>query len=161
LLDIRVGIGFDVHPLVPDRLLVLGGVEVPFNMGLYGHSDGDVLVHAMIDAILGAAGLGDKGEHFPSTDPGLVGVSSLLLLSRVAGLLTTNCWRLSNVDATIVAERPVLSPFSGEMRNNIGVSLTIPIQDVSIKATTSDGLGFVGSEEGMAAWSVALVEKIT
>ena len=156
----RAGIGFDAHPLVPDRSLVLGGVEIPFERGLAGHSDGDVLAHAIIDALLGATGLGDKGEHFPSSDPGLAGISSLLLLSRTGELLTTQHWRIVNVDATILAQRPVLRPFVGDMRKNIGSALSIPSEDVSIKATTTDLLGFVGREEGMAAYAVALVEKV-
>ena len=155
----RVGIGFDAHPLVAGRALVLGGVSVPFDRGLSGHSDGDVLAHAIIDALLGAAGLGDKGIHFPATDPRYANISSLILLSRTADLLGEHRWRVVNVDATMVAQNPALGPFIGNMRQKISAALSIPGGDVSIKATTTDVLGFVGREEGLAALAVALVEE--
>ena len=155
----RVGIGFDAHPLVSGRPLVLGGVEVPFDLGLSGHSDGDVLAHAVIDAILGAAALGDKGTHFPPDDPQYANISSLLLLTRTARLLGPRRWRIVNVDATILAQRPALRPFVENMSQNIGSSLSIASSDVSIKATTTDHLGFVGREEGIAACAVVLLES--
>ena len=155
--DIRVGIGFDSHPLVPERRLVLGGVEVPHDRGLEGHSDGDVLVHALMDALLGAANLGDKGTHFPSSDPQYRGISSLLLLERVAALLHGAGWRVSNVDATMLAQTPRLGPFIPEMRLRTAGALAIPEARVSIKATTTDHLGFVGRSEGIAACAVACI----
>ena len=158
--DIRVGIGFDSHPLVPERRLVLGGVEIPHDLGLEGHSDGDVLVHAMMDALLGAANLGDKGTHFPSTDPQYRGISSLLLLEQVAGLLRESGWRLSNVDATMLAQTPRLGPFIPTMRERSAGALGVSADRVSIKATTTDHLGFVGRSEGIAACAVACVQAI-
>ena len=158
--DIRVGIGFDSHPLVPERRLVLGGVEIPHDLGLEGHSDGDVLVHAMMDALLGAANLGDKGTHFPSTDPQYRGISSLLLLEQVAGLLRESGWRLSNVDATMLAQTPRLGPFIPTMRERSAAALGVSADRVSIKATTTDHLGFVGRSEGIAACAVACVQAI-
>ena len=155
----RVGIGFDAHPLVPGRRLVLGGLEVPFHKGLEGHSDGDVLVHAIMDALLGAAGLGDKGAHFPSGDPSYKDVSSLILLSKVCDLIGTAGWRIVNVDATMLAQRPVLGPLMEGMKQKIGTALSTSESSVSIKATTTDHLGFVGREEGMAAYAVALLER--
>ena len=138
---------------------MLGGVEIPFDKGLAGHSDGDVLVHAIMDALLGGSGLGDKGLHFPSSDPGLAGISSLVLLYRTAELLAQRRWRVQNVDVTILAQRPVLRPFIERMRENIGAALSISGEEVSIKATTTDRLGYVGREEGMAALAVALLEE--
>ena len=153
--DFRVGIGFDSHPLTPGRSLVLGGVTIPYHLGLAGHSDGDVLVHAMMDALLGAAGLGDKGVHFPSGDPQYKDISSLLLLAKVADLLAANRWRIGNVDATMLAQKPRLDSFIASMREQSGAALSIPLERVSIKATTTDYLGFVGREEGIAACAVA------
>ena len=155
----RVGIGFDAHPLVPGRRLVLGGVDVPFHKGLQGHSDGDVLVHAIIDALLGAAGMGDKGVHFPSGDPRYKDVSSLVLLSKVSELISNEGWRIENVDATMLAQRPVLGPLMKIMKEKIGIALSTSESSVSIKATTTDSLGFVGREDGMAAYAVALLER--
>ena len=154
-LDFRVGIGFDAHPLVPGRKLVLGGVEVPHHAGLAGHSDGDVLVHAIMDALLGAAGLGDKGTHFPSSDPQYKDISSLILLSTVAELVRAAGWRISNVDATMLAQKPRLAPFVKNMRAQVGEALSTPSDRVGIKVTTTDFLGFVGREEGIAAYAVA------
>ena len=155
--DIRMGIGFDSHPLVPERRLVLGGVEIPHDHGLEGHSDGDVLVHAMMDALLGAADLGDKGTQFPSSDQSLKGISSLLLLERVAGMLRDAGWRVSNVDATMLAQMPRLGPFIPEMKQRTATSLGLPAGRVSIKATTTDHLGFVGRREGIGACAVACI----
>ena len=155
----RVGIGFDAHPLVKGRPLVLGGVGLPFHSGLVGHSDGDVLVHAIMDGLLGAAGLGDKGVHFPSSDHQYKGASSLILLSRVAELMDEEGWRVVNIDATMLAQRPALRPFFEDMKEKISAALAIPGSSVSIKATTTDFLGFVGREEGMAAYAVALLEQ--
>ena len=155
----RIGSGFDAHPLVQGRALVLGGVEVPYHLGLSGHSDGDVLVHAIMDALLGAAALGDKGTHFPSTDARYEGAASLGLLSTVAHLLCRERWRIVNVDATMLAQSPRLGPFIDAMRENICGAISVPLGNVSIKATTTDHLGFVGREEGMAAYAVALLEE--
>ena len=155
----RAGIGFDAHPLVLGRPLILGGVQVPYHLGLSGHSDGDVLVHAIMDAVLGAGNLGDKGTHFPSDDPQYKDVSSLILLSKVAQLTHDAGWRILNIDATMLAQQPVLRPFIDSMRHNISTNLSTHIDRVSIKATTTDHLGFVGREEGMAAYAVALLEE--
>ena len=155
--DFRVGMGFDSHPLAPGRRLVLGGVEIPHDRGLAGHSDGDVLVHSMLDALLGAANLGDKGTHFPSSDPQYKDISSLLLLERVAEILEGTGWRVSNVDATMLAQTPRLGPYIAAMKERTAASLSIPTGRVSIKATTTDYLGFVGREEGIAACAVACV----
>ena len=156
----RVGIGFDAHPLAEGRRLILGGVEVPFHKGLSGHSDGDVLTHALMDALLGAAALGDKGTHFPSGDPAYKDASSVVLLSRVAALVRDSGCRISNVDATMLAQNPVLGPYIRSMKEKMATALDIDEDCVSIKATTTDHLGFVGREEGMAAYAVALVESI-
>ena len=154
-LEFRSGIGFDSHPLTEGRKLVLGGVEIPHARGLSGHSDGDVLVHAVMDALLGAANLGDKGLHFPSSDPQYKDISSLVLLERVGVLVAEAGWRLSNVDATILAQNPRLSPFNAEMRETMAKSLSVSPSRVSVKVTTTDYLGFVGREEGIAACAVA------
>ena len=154
-MDFRVGIGFDSHPLVTGRALVLGGVIVPHDMGLSGHSDGDVLIHAMMDALLGAAALGDKGVHFPSSDPQYKDISSLILLSSVGDLVRGAGWRISNVDATMLAQNPRLAPFVESMREQSGNALSIPVERIGIKVTTTDHLGFVGREEGIAAYAVA------
>ena len=155
----RIGIGYDVHPLTPGRRLVLGGVDIPFAKGLSGWSDADVLTHAIIDALLGAAGLGDIGSHFPPGEPEYKGISSLILLERVRDKLTENGWRVNNIDTTIVAERPRLSDFIDRMRQQLGQTLGIAPGQVSVKASTSAGLGFAGRGEGMAAWAVALLEE--
>ena len=155
--DFRVGIGFDAHLLVAGRRLILGGVHIPHHLGLAGHSDGDVLVHAMMDALLGAAGLGDKGSQFPSDDPRYKDISSLLLLSAVADLVQSGGWRISNVDATMLAQNPRLGPFVETMREQVAAALSIPVQRIGIKVTTTDHLGFVGREEGIAASAVASI----
>ena len=153
-IEFRSGISFDSHPLADGRKLVLGGVEVPHDRGLSGHSDGDVLVHAVMDALLGAANLGDKGLHFPSSDPQYRDISSLILLERVGVLVAQAGWRLSNVDATLLAQNPRLSPFNAVMRQNVAETLSVSTDRISIKVTTTDNLGFVGREEGIAALAV-------
>ena len=155
----RIGIGYDAHRLARGRSLVLGGVEIPFEQGLEGWSDADVVVHAIIDALLGAAALGDIGTHFPTNDPAYEGISSIVLLSRTRNLLKEQGWRISNIDATIIAERPLIHPFVDQMRQNISQALSISKSQVGIKATTTEGLGFTGREEGIAAYSVALLEE--
>ncbi len=156
----RLGMGFDAHPLANGRPLILGGVDIPFGKGLSGHSDGDVVVHAIMDAILGAAALGDKGTHFPSSDPSLEGISSLVLLVRTAALVASHRWRVVNVDATILAQQPRLGPFIDRMRENVAQSLGTDKANVSIKATTTDHMGFTGRGEGLAAYAVALLETL-
>lgn len=153
----RVGIGYDVHRLAPGRRLVLGGVEVPSAQGLIGWSDADVLTHAVIDALLGAAAMGDIGSHFPPGDPKYKDISSLVLLERVRHMLSENGWQVANVDATIVAEQPKLGDFVAPMRSQLSQTLDIATALVSIKASTSQQLGFAGREEGMVAWAVATI----
>ncbi len=154
----RVGIGYDVHPLASGRSLVLGGIEIPFDKGLSGHSDADVLTHAIIDALLGAAGLKDIGNQFPSEDPRYKDISSLILLDEVNKLLRAKGFKVGNIDAIIIAQEPELSPFIDDMRSRLSRTLGIASGQVMVKATTTDGLGFVGKGEGMAACAVALVE---
>ena len=155
--EFRVGIGFDSHPLVPDRRLVLGGVDIPHDHGLAGHSDGDVLAHSFLDALLGAANLGDKGSHFPSSDAQYRDISSLLLLERVREILQGAGWRVSNVDATMLAQTPRLGEYIPAMKERTAGALEISTDRVSIKATTTDYLGFVGRSEGIAAFAVACI----
>ncbi len=155
--DIRVGHGYDVHRLTEGRKLILGGVEIPWEKGLLGHSDADVLAHGVMDALLGAAGLGDIGRHFPDTDPAYSGADSLELLARVAGLLGERGWSVGNVDATILAQRPKLAPHIPQMAENLAKAMGVPPDRVNVKATTEEGLGFTGSGEGMAAHAVALI----
>jgi 2-C-methyl-D-erythritol 2,4-cyclodiphosphate synthase len=156
----RIGIGYDAHRLTKGRPLVLGGVEIPFEQGLEGWSDADVVVHALIDALLGATALGDIGSHFPSDDPAYKDISSIVLLGRTENLLREHGWCIGNIDATIVAERPTVSPFIDQMRQNISKALSISKSQVGIKATTNEGLGFTGREEGIATYAVALVEEL-
>ena len=156
----QIGIGYDIHPLTPGRRLVLGGVAIPFDKGLGGWSDADVLTHAVIDALLGAAVLGDIGSHFPSGEAAYKDISSLILLERVRDELTENGWRVVNIDATIVAEQPKLADIIPEMCYNLSQRLGIDITQVSVKASTSAGLGVIGQGEGIAAWAVALIEEI-
>ena len=156
----QVGIGFDAHPLVAGRPLILGGVTIPFAKGLQGHSDGDVLLHAIIDALLGAAALGDIGTHFPSSDEQYRGISSLVLLERTTALLRGHRLLVHNTDATIIAEQPVLRPYIEPMRAAIAAKLNIEAGKVNVKAKTTDGLGFAGRGEGMAAYAVATLEAI-
>ena len=155
----RVGTGADAHALEEGRELVLGGVGVPHETGLAGHSDGDVLSHAIIDALLGAAGCGDIGVHFPPGDPELAGISSLILLDRTAGIIGDGGWCIANVDATMLAQRPRLSPHVELMRRNIAAALSVDEGRISVKATTTDYLGFIGREEGIAATAVALLYR--
>lgn len=155
----RVGIGYDVHPLVSGRNLVLGGINIPFDKGLSGHSDADVLTHAIIDALLGAAGLKDIGNQFPPDDPRYKDISSLTLLDEVNELLKTKGLKIGNIDAIVVAQQPKLSSFIDDMRECLGRTLGIALDKVMVKATTTDGLGFAGRGEGMAAYAVALVEE--
>ncbi len=157
----RVGIGYDVHPLTQGRRLVLGGVAVPFERGLSGWSDADVLTHAIIDALLGAAALGDIGGHFPPGEAEYKDISSLVLLGRVRDELAKNGWQVGNIDATIVAEQPRLSSFIGEMRRKLSETLGIDVGRLSIKASSSARLGFVGNGEGIEAQAVALIEVIS
>lgn len=159
MLNLRIGHGYDVHRLTAGRALILGGVQVPYTMGLLGHSDADVLTHAVMDALLGAAGLGDIGRHFPDTDEQYRGVSSLLLLARVRALLADAGWRAGNLDATLIAQRPKLAPYIDEMRQNIAAVLELAPSCVNVKATTEEGLGFSGRGEGIAAHVVALLER--
>jgi len=157
----RVGIGYDVHPLVPGRRLVLGGVDIPFDKGLSGWSDADVLTHAIIDALLGAVALGDIGSHFPTGEPQYKDVSSLALLQRVRDELAEDGWLIGNIDATVVAEQPKLRHFIDRIRQQLSQTLGIALGQVSVKATTSDELGFVGRGAGMAAYAIALIEGIS
>lgn len=158
--NMRIGQGYDVHKLVPDRKLILGGIEIPYEKGLLGHSDADVIVHAVMDALLGAAGLWDIGHAFPDDDPETEGISSLVLLERVRDMLARRGFQVVNVDGTIIAQRPKLSPHIPDMRNNIAAVLGIEADRINLKATTEEGLGFTGSGEGIAAQAVALLEKI-
>ena len=150
----RVGLGYDVHKLVEGRPLILGGVTVPHTLGLLGHSDADVLVHAIMDALLGAAALGDIGKHFPDTDPKYKGISSMKLLEHVGSLLQEKGYVIDNIDATIMAQKPKLRPFIEEMEVNIAKTLEIAKEQVNVKATTEEGLGFTGREEGIAAQAI-------
>jgi len=154
-----VGIGYDVHRFADDRALVLGGVEIPFERGLLGHSDADVLTHAIMDCLLGAAGLPDIGQHFPDTDPLYAGVSSLILLEKVAGLIASRQLKVHNIDATVIMERPKLAPHIPAMKRRLAHTLGIPYEKVNIKATTNEQLGFVGREEGVAALAVAQLDE--
>ena len=156
----RVGIGYDVHKLVEGRKLILGGVEIAHEKGLLGHSDADVLLHAIADALLGAASLGDIGRHFPDTDEKYKGISSLILLEYVGSLLAEKNYRINNVDATIVAQRPKLMPHIEKMRQNIAAALKTDLDAINVKATTEERLGFTGSEEGMSSYAVCSIEKI-
>ena len=156
---IRVGLGYDVHKLVEGRKLILGGVDIPYEKGLLGHSDADVLLHAITDALFGAAALGDIGSHFPDTDPRYKGADSLKLLEACGTELREYGWKISNIDAVIVAQRPKLLPYVPQMRENIARVLGIDISQVSVKGKTEEGLGFTGSGEGMAVHAVCLLEK--
>ena len=157
--DMRVGHGYDVHRLTPDRKLILGGQEIPFELGLLGHSDADVLTHAVMDALLGAAGLGDIGRHFPDTDPAYAGADSIKLLEHVTGLLNEQGWQVGNVDATILAQRPKLAPYIPAMGRCLATAMGVAADRVNVKATTEEKLGFTGAGEGMAAHAVALIVK--
>jgi 2-C-methyl-D-erythritol 2,4-cyclodiphosphate synthase len=157
--DLRVGHGFDVHAFAENRKLILGGVDIPHSLGLAGHSDADVLLHAICDALLGAAGLGDIGRHFPDTDAAFAGIDSRILLRRVAEQLKARGWRVGNVDATIIAQVPKMAPHIAQMTANIATDLGTAIERVNVKATTTEKLGFTGRGEGIAAEAVCLIER--
>nr|WP_325300450.1 2-C-methyl-D-erythritol 2,4-cyclodiphosphate synthase [uncultured Oscillibacter sp.] len=157
--NLRIGHGYDVHRLVPGRKLILGGVEIPWEKGLLGHSDADVLVHAVMDALTGAARLGDIGKLFPDTDPAYRGISSLKLLGEVGRLLGEKGFSVVNIDAALLAQAPKVAPDKAQMEENIAAALGIEAEQVNVKATTEEGLGFTGDGSGMAAHAVALVEK--
>ena len=159
-MTIRIGTGFDVHALVPGRDLILGGVHVPHDRGLDGHSDADVLIHAIGDAILGALALGDLGRHFPDTDPKWKGADSRKLLRRIVALMTERGYAIGNVDATIIAQAPKLAPHVGAMRQHLAADLECTLDDVSVKATTTEKLGYTGRGEGIAAQAVVLLESV-
>ena len=153
----RIGMGYDVHRLVPERKLILGGVTIPHELGLLGHSDADVLLHAIMDSLLGAAALGDIGKHFPDTDEQYKGISSLKLLEHVGILINKSNYKICNIDATIIAERPKMAPYILEMRENVAKALNISIDNINIKATTEEGLGFTGEKKGISAQSICLL----
>ncbi len=159
-MNIRIGHGYDVHRLCEDRKLILGGVDIPYEKGLLGHSDADVLVHAVMDSLLGALALGDIGKHFPDTDPKYSGADSIVLLKHVYNLIKENGYKLSNIDATILAQKPKLSPYIDSMRKNIADAMGCNISQVSVKATTEEKLGFTGEGLGIASHCVALLEKV-
>ena len=153
----RIGMGYDVHKLVEGRELIMGGVTIPYEKGLLGHSDADVVVHAIMDALLGAAALGDIGKHFPDTDPAYKGISSIKLLEHVGSLLEENCFFIENIDATIIAQAPKMRPHIDQMRENIAAALGIDVRQVNVKATTEEGLGFTGSGEGISSQAICLL----
>ena len=157
--DIRIGHGFDVHAFAANRKLIIGGVDIPYDLGLAGHSDADVLLHAICDALLGAAGLGDIGRHFPDTDMAFAGIDSRILLRRVAEQLKARNWRVGNVDATIIAQAPKMAPHIARMTAHIADDLGIALDRVNVKATTTEKLGFTGRGEGIAAEAVCLIER--
>ena len=156
----RVGMGYDVHKLTEGRKLILGGVDIPWEKGLLGHSDADVLIHAIMDALLGAAALGDIGKHFPDTDPAYKGISSVKLLVHVAGLLKENDYAIGNIDATIIAQRPKLLNYRPKMAENIAQALHLDVSRVSVKATTEEGLGFTGTGEGISSQAITLLTEV-
>lgn len=156
----RIGLGYDVHRLTFDRDLIMGGVKIPYEKGLLGHSDADVLVHAIMDSLLGAAALGDIGKHFPDTDERFKGISSIKLLKHVGNLLLDNKYSINNIDATIIAQKPKMAPFIQDMRYNIASALNIDLNQINVKATTEEGLGFTGSGDGISSQSICLLTKI-
>lgn len=158
---IRVGHGFDVHALVTGRDLVLGGVRIPHAKGLQGHSDADALIHAVCDACLGAAGLGDIGRHFPDTDEQYRNIDSRVLLRRVRAALDAQGWQVANIDATVIAQAPRLAPYLSAMKTNIADDLQVPAEQVNVKATTTERLGFIGREEGIAAQAIVLLQAVS
>ena len=158
-MKIRIGMGYDVHCLTEDRKLILGGVDIPYEKGLLGHSDADVLLHAIMDALLGAAALGDIGKHFPDADPAYKGISSVELLKHVGGLLAEHGYRIGNIDATIIAQRPKMAPHIQAMRENTAKALNIDVDQINIKATTEEGLGFTGEGLGIASNAICMIEK--
>lgn len=155
----RIGHGYDVHKFAENRDLIIGGVNIPYEKGLLGHSDADVLLHAVCDALLGAAALGDIGKHFPDTDPKFKGIDSMLLLKKVAELLKENGYKIINIDSTVLAQRPKLAPYILKMRENISDALGVDVDFVSVKATTEEGLGFTGEGLGIAAHAVCLIDN--
>lgn len=156
----RVGIGYDVHRLVEGRKLIIGGEEIPFERGLLGHSDADVLLHAIKDAILGATALGDIGKHFPDTDPKFKGASSIALLKVVNNMVKDKGYRINNIDSIIIAQKPKMAPYIDKMRTNVADALEMDVDSINIKATTTEGLGFAGTGEGIAAQAIVTVDKI-
>ena len=158
--DLRIGHGYDVHRLVNGRALILGGVNIPYDKGLDGHSDADVLLHAVMDALLGAAALGDIGKMFPDSDDAYLNISSMVLLEKVAQVLQEAGYAVVNIDATLIAQAPKIGPYRDEMRRNIASALTLNVSQVNVKATTEEHLGFTGTGEGMAAHAVALIERL-
>jgi 2-C-methyl-D-erythritol 2,4-cyclodiphosphate synthase len=156
---IRMGMGYDAHRLVPGRPLILGGVEIPYSLGLAGHSDADVLIHAIGDALLGAVAAGDLGRHFPDTDPAYKGISSLILLEKIVAVVQDRGYRVGNVDATVVAQAPKLAPHIARMITRLAPILQIDPAELNLKATTTEGMGFTGQGEGIAVYAVVLVEK--
>ena len=157
----RVGMGYDVHKLVEDRDLIIGGVKIPYEKGLLGHSDADVLLHAIMDALLGAAALGDIGKHFPDTDPAYKGISSIELLKHVGNLLDEKGFVVENIDATIIAQKPKMRPYIEQMEANIAAALCIEQDRINVKATTEEGLGFTGSGEGISSQAICMLQKLT
>ena len=156
---IRVGHGYDVHRFAEERKLILGGVEIPYELGLSGHSDADVLIHALMDAMLGAAGLGDIGKHFPDTDNKYKGISSMILLKKVKELIEEEGYSLSNADITVVAQKPKLAPYIDQIKKNIALALCTDVSDINVKATTEEHLGFTGRLEGISSHAVVLISK--
>ncbi len=154
----RIGMGYDVHKLTENRKLILGGVDIPYEKGLLGHSDADVLIHAIMDAILGAAALGDIGKHFPDTDPAYEGISSIKLMEHVAGLLRENGFEIGNIDATVIAQRPKLAAYIPQMCQNMADALGIEVSQINVKATTEEGLGFTGAGQGIASQAICLLK---
>ena len=155
----RIRMGYDVHKLVEDRDLILGGVKIPYSLGLLGHSDADVLLHAIMDSLLGAAALGDIGKHFPDSDHRYKGISSIELLKHVGSLLKENNWLIENIDSTIIAQKPKMAPHIENMRKNISEALNINIDQINVKATTEEGLGFTGEGKGISSQSICLLTK--
>lgn len=155
----RIGQGYDAHKFKQGDFIMLGGVEIPFNKGMAAHSDGDVLIHAICDALLGAAALGDIGRHFPDTDPALKGIDSRILLRKVAELLTENGFKIVNIDAIVVAQKPKISPYLPEMKKVLACDLNLTIDEINIKGTTTEGMGFTGREEGIASYAVCLIDS--
>ncbi len=156
----RIGMGYDVHRLVPDRALILGGVQIPCELGLLGHSDADVMLHAVMDALLGAAALGDIGRHFPDTDPAYKGISSIVLLQHVGKLIEEKGYMIGNIDATIIAQKPKMAPHIEKMRENMAEALKISKDRINVKATTEEGLGFTGEGLGIASQAICLLDEI-
>ncbi len=155
----RIGMGYDVHRLAEDRALIIGGVDIPYTLGLLGHSDADVLLHAVMDAMLGAAGLGDIGRHFPDSDPAYKGISSLKLLEEVVSLIEAAGFTVGNIDATIIAQKPKMAPYIQQMRLNMAARMHVDVSRVNVKATTEEGLGFTGEGLGIASQAVCLLKE--